>query len=190
MTRVFVLLVCFFLVIGLGEELVQNGDFENSLSHWEVDYNNNMGSWQARVDTSYHPDSDHEVYVYKYDRHYAKIRQTVDLPSTDAPILFSTSAKLYSRKISGSNYYAYATLTLLYLNSAGSSMGKTMIVHKTPLCNLQNTPEQHIIEAVSTGWEYYTFNIWDELANLPGVNAPEVAKIRIELEGHCTSQGG
>ncbi len=188
MKKYVLLLLPMFLVIGLGQELIQNGDFENALNFWTTETNHNQGSWEVSRSTTHHPDPDYEVYVYKYDRYHARIKQVVDMPTTNAD--FSASAKLYSRHISGTGYYAYATVILAYLDASGTEMGKTMIISKTANCNLQSTPTQHLIVVTSTDWEDYEFNIADELGNLSGVNPSDVAKVCVYLQSYSTGRSG
>ena len=188
MRKYVLLLLPMFLVIGFGQELLQNGDFEDSLDFWTVEQNNNQGSWAANCSTGHHPDPDMEAYVYKYDRYFARIKQTVDIPNTN--LQFSASSRLYARHISGTGYYAYAAIILEYVNSHGGLLGRTMIIQKTPNCNLGNTSVLHLIVVSSTNWEDYDFIIADELANLPGVNPAEVAKITVNLESYGTGRSG
>ena len=182
------LLLTMFLVIGFGQELIQNGGFEDSLRYWTVEYDNNQGNWYVGRATNHHPDPDFEVYVQKYDRYYSRLKQAVNIPTTN--VNFSASVKLYARHISGTGYYAYATLILQYQNSGGVQLGRTMIVQKTANCNLQSTPTQHLITVTSTDWEDYDFNIADELANLTGVNPALVAGITVHLQSYGTGRSG
>ncbi len=182
------LLLPMLLAVGVGQELIQNGDFENSLTHWTVEHNNNQGTWQAITGPGYHPDPDYEAYVYKYDRYYTRITQTVDIPST--MVKFSGSARLYAEHLSGSGYYAYATLTVQYLNSSGTELGKTMFACKTANCTMGSTATRHVVAVTSPDWEDYEFVVAGELMHLPGVNPGNVARIAVCLESYGTGCTG
>jgi hypothetical protein len=188
MRKLILLMIPVLFVVTTGQELLQNGDFEDSLDYWTVESNNNEGSWSVTVGPAHHPDPDNEVYVHKYDRYHARIRQTADMPSLN--VRFSASAKLNAAHLSGTGYYAYATVTLEYRNSSGGNLGRTMIIQKTPNCNLTNGPTQHLIVVTSADWEDYEFLLADELTNLSGVNPAEVARVTVWLESYGTGRSG
>ncbi len=188
MKKHILLLITVLLAAGIGQELIQNGDFEDSLNFWTVEFDNNQGTWAVTCSTSHHPDPDNEVLVYKYDRYYARIHQTVDVPNHN--LRFSASAKLNAAHLSGTGYYAYSAVMLEYQNSGGTALGKTMIINKTANCNLQSTPTRHLIVVTSSDWEDYGFLLVDELANLSGVNPADIAKVSVHLESYGTGRSG
>ena len=173
---------------GTDQELVQNGDFESELDYWTEEVNNNQGSHSITRSTSYRPGPDYSVRVYKYMRYFARLYQVVDIPSTD--VRFSGQARLIASKGTANGYYAYAALILDYRNSAGGSLGRTMILKKVGSYFPENTPTQHIVNVTSNEWEDYSFSIADELDNLTGVDPNEVAAISVILESYGTGATG
>ncbi len=188
MRKYVLFLLPIFLCVGFSQELFQNGDFEDSLDFWTIEHDNNQGNWAVNCSTGHHPDPDYEAYVRKYDRYYARIRQTVDVPNTD--LQFSASAKLEATHLSGTGYYAYSAVVLEYQNASGVALGKTVIINKTPNCNLQNTSTQHLIVVTSSNWEDYGFLLVDELTHLSGVNPADIAKVSGYLESYGTGRSG
>ena len=128
------------LVLGLAtaQNLLKNGDFEDSLKFWTQEQNNAQGEYEISRNTNHQPDADYEVYVYKYLQFYARIKQTVDIPScTD--VRFHASARLLASTGGTTGYYAYATVSLDYLNSSGTALGRTMIVKVAGDTSFPNT---------------------------------------------------
>ncbi len=115
MSKCILLLLPVFLVIGFGQELIQNGDFEDSLRYWAVEVDSNQGNWAVNCSSGYHPDPDSEVCVHKHNRWYARIKQTAAIPSTDVD--FSASAKLNAWHLAGSQNWAYSAIVLEYQNA-------------------------------------------------------------------------
>ena len=184
----FFLLLSVFLTTGFGQQLVRNGDFEDSLNYWTLEVNNNQGSYSVKCDTVYQPDPDYEVRVYKSMRYSALLKQTVDLPSTN--VQFSASAKLIATKGSSASYYAYAALTLQYRNAADSVLGNTMIVKKIGNYNPVSDSGRHVINVTSSAWEDYSFLLADELESLPGINPADVARVTIYLQAYGNGSSG
>ena len=188
MRNILLFLLTIFLVTGLGQELLRNGDFEDSLNYWTPVVNNNQGTYSITRDTSYQSDSDYEVRVYKSMRYSAGLAQTVDLASS--VVRFSGSAKLLATKGSTAGHYAYAAIILKYLNAGDTVLGRTMIVKKVGSYNPRNSPILYIIPVTSNDWEDYELILADEIARLSGVNPADVAKVSVCLECYGTGSTG
>ncbi len=172
-----------FISISSAGALLTNGDFEEPLHiGWSLHIDDPMAGYDTLDrDTSFHPDPDYEVKVKKFNLFYARLYQTVEIPATD--LAFSVYAKLYAYEHSPSqSYWAAASIVLSYLNSNDNLLGQTRICYKTPHCPWNNSDTVHLIVANDTlNWYTYSFNINDELTNLPGINPLEIAKINITM---------
>ena len=178
------------LTLGLatGQELLRNGGFEDSLNYWTVEYNSSSGSWDVSTGVEHQPDPDHELYVMKAYRYYARVVQTVDVSST--ALLFSGEARLETTVGSASGYYAYATVTLEYKNASGTVLGRTMIIKTTPNCTLETTPTCRLHVVDTTRWAGFEMLIDDELDSLPGINRSDVTCVSVILESWGNGRTG
>jgi len=164
-------------------ELVLNGDFELDIANgWSIDSVEGMTPYYDTLDrdTAFNPDSDYEARVKKYDSAHAKLYQVFDVATTNLD--FGINAKLYAVEYNpAGTYFAAAAVVLSYMNSSGMVLGDTRICFKTGHCIWANGPAMHLIEAPDSNWNTYSFNVNDELANLPGVNPLDIAKIKVAL---------
>lgn len=132
--------------------------------------------------TDYDPDPDYEVYVYKgTDGGYCRLYQVAnifDIPLNE--LNFSVNAKLYAYD-NDPEAYCGAAVELIYLDENDSCLGATKICARSSQCPWSNTPTDHIIDAPNTQWNNYTFNISDELTNLPGIVPGDIKKIQISF---------
>ncbi len=171
------------LNLSRGRVLITNGDFEQDLR---------IGWVMSLIDPTYgdtidclskfDPDPDNELRVKKHHATLAKIHQTVNIPTTD--LLFSISAKLYAYEHPSPSpyYWSASAIALRYLDRNYNLLGETRIAYKSPHCPWHNSPTLHIINVNDTlNWHTYSFNINDELNNLPGVNQNNIKKIQIAL---------
>ena len=172
-----------FLLVAVGSAsvLLTNGDIEQDINvGWTL--SGTMYSLDT-VDraTNYDPDGDYEVRVKKYDAPYVKLSQIVDIPTTD--LEFSVDVKLFAQEFNPTEpYWATAAVVLYYLDANEDLLGQTRICYNTPHCPYTNSNVFHMIEVPSgTNWYDYSFNINDELDNLSGVNAADIAKIEVAL---------
>lgn len=186
MKKICLLAFSALLTVCLGQELVRNGGFEDSLQYWTR--SNEGGTSTVTLDPNYDPsDPDLEVYLYQYYASYTRLDQTINVPG---PLVrFSASAKLEATTAGGAGYYAIASIILQYLDSADNNLGSTMI-YRAYAYTPQNTSTQHVIQAPSTNWERYEFLLADELTNLPGIDPAKVAKINIRLEAAGNGRSG
>jgi hypothetical protein len=171
-----------------GQELVRNGDFEDSLRNWTVEYDTTAGFWQVLRSPDFDQDPDNEVLVYKGLMYHCRLSQTVNVPTTQ--LRFAGSSLFYTNVGANEGYYAYATIILQYEDASGTVLGRTMIVKKTPYCDLQNSSTQHLIEVTDETWHDYEFLVSTELDNLPGINPAQVRRITIVLEGYGNGTPG
>lgn len=181
MSRYLLLLLILFAISNAGR-LLTNGDFEYPLSTgWYSIFG--LANTYDTIDrqTYFHPDPDYEVRVKKYDAVYAKLSQTVNVPTTN--LQFGVSAKLYALEYNPSaTYWAAAAVCLRYLDANGNQLGETRIAHMSPHCPWTNTNTVHIIPVTDpNNWYDYRFNVNNELANLPGVNPSQIRKIQVAL---------
>ena len=180
MHRYFSLLL--LVAFGSASVLVTNGDFEQDLNVGWTQAGSGMYSTDT-IDrqTNFDPDPDYEARVKKYDATYAKLYQTIDIPTTD--LEFMIDVELYAHEFnSGEPYWATAAVVLYYLDDNDNVLGQTQICYNTPHCPYTNSNVFHIIEIPSANnWYDYSFNIDYELDNLSGIDAGEIAKIQIAL---------
>jgi hypothetical protein len=171
----------FFIIINFifNQQLILNGDFEDSLNYWQLLHGTGYYD-TVKVAPFYHPDPDNEVYLYKYDADYIKLFQTVNIPHIY--LRFSFSGKLLAKELNPSApYWAFSSVILEYLDEEANYLGRTMFIYKTPHCSVANNERQHLIEITDTLWNDYQINLFEELANLPGINPFDVKKIRVAL---------
>jgi len=180
-------LIILFVTAGFvfASNLVINGDFEQELNvGW---HQSTYGSATAINRDDYDPsDPDYEVYIYKgTETGYAKLYQIVDISNTN--IDFSVYAKLIASD-NHANAWAAAAVVISYMTLSDSILGETRIYRNSQGCPWVNCSTLHLIPAPNTDWNSYSFNLDDELINLPGVNPPEISKIKVALYSctdHC-----
>ncbi len=167
--------------------LVVNGEFEQDLtSGWTESV---VGGGIIDRATQYQPDPDYEVQVYKYSSSGSvSLLQNVDIDNTD--IDFTCSARMYALDNTVGDWAATA-VGLVYLNDANSVLGETRIYRPSDGdCPWVDTPRLHLIYVPDESWHDYTFNIHDELQNLPIIDPNNVAKIQVVLYGEADYCGG
>jgi len=177
-----VLLIAGACSLGRAQQLLVNGDFELDISTgWSIDSVEGMTPYYDTLDrdTSFNPDPGYEARVKKYDSAHAKLYQTVDVTTTN--LAFGINAKLYAEELNQATTWAGAAIVLSYMNDSGAVLGETRICFKTIHCPWADGPTLHLIAAPDSNWIIYSFNVGDELANLPGVNPLEIAKVRVAL---------
>jgi hypothetical protein len=140
------------------------------------------GKWRF-VSVTYHPDADYEVRVEKGDGSgFAKLFQTVNIPTTDLD--FSCSAKMWAYD-NHATAWCGAAVWISYLNASNTLLGETMICMRSTQNPWNNTSTRHVIPVTDSLWHSYSFNINNELTNLPGVNPSQIAKIQVALYDTC-----
>ena len=181
-------LLILVLMVGIGaaSNYIDNGDFEQPLTIGWVQTAAGGGTTINRG-TNYDPDSDYEVYLYKATgtTGYAQLWQISDVPTCNIPVSFN--AKLYAWD-NHQDAWAGAAIVIGYLDDSNTLLGETRIANMSPGCPWANTADCHIIAIYDSLWHNYSFNIGDELANVPAVDPDEVTKIRVFLDAqvvHC-----
>lgn len=162
------------------DNMLVNGDFELDLTTGWVE--SSAGAYDTITrGTMYEPDPDYEAYVFKgYGSGFARLAQVINAPSTDLD--FSIKAKIYAYDNNADTLcWAASAVIISYLNDLGMLLGDTRICMLTSPCTWQNTPTCHLIPVADSFWHNYSFNIDDELTNLPGVNPLDIGKIEIAL---------
>lgn len=178
----FLILLLLTISIGFSGRLLTNGDFEQPLNvGWSSAFGLQNTSDTIDRQTYFDFDPDYEVRVKKYDEIYAKLYQTVNIPTTDLD--FSVTAKLYALEYTPTaTYWAAAAICLRYLDANGNQLGETRIAYKTPHSPWTSTSTIHLINVTDpNNWYNYSFNLNNELANLPGVNPTQIRKVQIAL---------
>jgi hypothetical protein len=168
------------IAVSYARGLFTNGDFEQDLTVGWTQAQSGANITFNRA-TNYDTDPDYEAYVYKGSGSgYAKLFQVVDIPSTD--LIFTADAKIYAYDNNADTLcWAGAAVIISYLNASNSVLGETRICMRTAPCPWQNSSTLHLIPVSDSLWHNHSFNINDELANLPGVNPSNVVKIQIAL---------
>lgn len=179
------LFIIITLSAGSGAGLLINGDFEQPLTTGWSQYLAGPGIIDRAID--YEPDPDYESQVYVTTKGvYGKLYQKVIIPSID--LRFSTKARLVAWCNELVGHWAGSSLLIAYLDDHGNHLGSTRICAKTSSCPWSNTPIHHIIDAPDSLWHTYTFDVGDELRNLPAVKPSAIKGIEIALYSetyHC-----
>lgn len=178
MTRFFIIVAVASLVFA--GDFMTNGDFEQPLSNgWQQA----SGGSSITIDraVTYDPDADYEAQAYKgAGSGYARLYEIVSVPVTDMD--FSANLKMYAYDNNADTLcWAAAALIVEYYNSSGTLLGDTRICMKTTPCPWTNSSTCHLIVVPDSFWHSYSFNVDDELTNLPGINPANVARIGIAL---------
>ena len=179
--RVFLVLVI-LVSLSTASNYIINGDFEQPLTTGWTTIMAGGGTTINRS-TTYDPDSDYEVYVYKATgtTGYAQLWQIADIPTCNIDLSFN--AKLYAWD-NYSGAWAGAAVVIEYLDNSNISLGQTMVCRWSYDCPWTNAADCHIIQVADSLWHTYNFNLLDELANVPAVDPNEVAKVKITLNAH------
>jgi hypothetical protein len=157
--------------------LITNGDFEQPFQiGWQQTASGGYETFARLTDLD--PDPDYEAMVMRIEQSgYANLYQVFQIQTTD--LVFSVDAKF--EVLAFHSAWTAASISIEYLNYNDSVLGLTRICRKTANCHWSDTTYMHLIEAVDENWHHYSFNIDSELVNIPGVNPPDIDKIRICL---------
>lgn len=164
--------------IAFAGNLLVNPDFELDLATGWIATTNGANDTINRA-TGYDPDPDYEAFIFKgYGSGYAKLAQPVTVPSTDLD--FSVRAKIYAYDNNADTLcWAAAGVIISYMDDLDMILGDTRICMRTTPCDWQNSSTCHLITVSDSFWHDYSFNIDDELLNLPGIDPGDVKKISI-----------
>jgi hypothetical protein len=178
--RKFCLLLVALAVVGFGQNLLVNGDFEQPRSIGWIRTAGGLGNTQiVSRDTGYQPDSDYEILVWQDGGSgWLTLSQMVDVPGTDLTLTFAASFE-----VDGSGTcYPVACFRVRYCDAGGGELGETRYYCHNANCPWTSTSTVHLVDVPATGWNSYTLEIAQELNdNLPGVVPASVAKVEIAL---------
>lgn len=180
-----VLVLPMLLALGFGQELLQNGDFEQELTVGWTYTDSGYGTHWAARDPGYQPDPDYEAQTYQYDNPgWARLAQVVDVPGTVLQLSFWAK---FEQTGGTSSCWPAACLCVTYYDAGMARLGETRYVYST-YANWVPSPTLSLVRVSMPDWTNYTLDIADELAtNLPGVNPGDVARIEVALLSYCYS---
>lgn len=182
---VIMLFVPFVLGSGLSQELLLNGGFEQELSIGWIYADSGLGTHQVLRGTEYQPDPDYEVWVYQYDNPgWTRLSQRVEVPGVALELSFWAK---FNESGGSSTCWPAACFQVCYYNANDSLLGETRYYYST-YANWTPTPTLSLYQITNPDWNRYQLKIADELtANLPGVNANDVAKVEVALWSYTHS---
>ncbi|MBM3332285.1 hypothetical protein FJY68_10650 [candidate division WOR-3 bacterium] len=159
-----------------------NGDFEQTVDvGWDTMAVNTAGgdtfTWS---DTLGQPTPGHAVSVRKYLAKYASLNQTVDIPNVNLTLSFDGCLEIGG---GSSTCWPVAAFAVRYLDSAGMSMGNTMLYLHDQYCTWAVSDTQSLIEVTTPGvWTPFSIDIASEIStHLPGIDPANVRKLTIDL---------
>jgi hypothetical protein len=166
--------------------MLVNGDFELPLDRgWSEGVLTEAGDHSFdRWDTLGQPTPGYAARVYKYLARYASLYQVCDVPGVD--LTFSFDGRF---RIEGGSTTCWPTgaVILSYLDGADAELGCTMILLRNQFNDWVESDTMHFYDVQVPGkWEEYELNVAQEIEdNLPGVNAPDVDKVKVQLFSYC-----
>jgi uncharacterized protein (DUF779 family) len=168
--------------LGLGTELLVNGDFEQPLDvGWTDTVVSAAGSANfERSDTLGQPSPGFAVRVYKYLASYASLSQTVDVPDVNLALSFDGRLSIGG---GSSTCWPVAAVIVRYLDASATSLGNTRIYLHDQYCTWATSDTQSLIDITTPGvWTPYSLDIASELStHLSGINPASVSKLKVEL---------
>lgn len=159
-----------------------NGDFLRPLSQgWVTQTNDLLGEHSITAT------QENGATVLKEMCGNATLVQDVKLRTTN--IVFSTRSR-FSCQATKPDYYATASVLLGFLDSDGKQLGETRIYNAAGAPPWKASNTLHLISVADTGkWQDYSLNLGEELrANLKGVDAAKVKRLRVSLESFCSGK--
>ncbi|UCG44309.1 MAG: hypothetical protein JSU73_06825 [candidate division WOR-3 bacterium] len=161
---------------------LSNAGFENSLdSGWVrvVTNDSNTAGYVERSDTLGQPGGGFAARVFKYHKQFCSLSQAVPIDTLGQVASFQARFRL-GGSVSCS---PIAAVVFSYLDSSDRRLGRTVFYLPSQYSTWADSDTQHLILATdSTGWNEYSLNLLNEVnANLPGVDAGEVKRLRVEL---------
>jgi hypothetical protein len=170
------------LVTSAPANMFVNGDFEQPLDvGWQQDTFNLAGYYSFdRWDTLGQPTPGYAGRVYKYLAYYASLGQTADVPDANVTLTFDARLQLAG---GSSTCWPTGAVIVSYLDAGGTELGTSMIILRNEYNTWResDTLKFHDVQ-VPGEWTSYELNVAEEIADfLPGVNAADVHKVRIQL---------
>lgn len=159
------------------DNLVTNGGFELPFAPDWVQ-TNTASSFTVDRGIGYDPDPDYEAHIVQNTGlGWVRLAQTLWVPETDVDF----SASLYFNATATSTAWAAAALVIEYLDASQVRLGETRLGNWTPYCTWENGPDQHLLGLPAGMWTPWSFNVNDELLNLPAVDPMQVRFLRVSL---------
>jgi len=166
--------------------MLVNGDFEQPLDvGWTEDVRHAAGNALfERTDTMGQPEPGHAARVYKYLAYHASLMQVVDVPNAYHALEFDGRFRIAG---GSSTCWPTAALIVSYLDDADAELGSTMFILRNQFNTWRESDTLHFVDIqVPSVWEHYELDISQEVADhLPGVNALDVRKLKLQLFSYC-----
>lgn len=180
-----ILLMTLLAVLGFGQNLLVNGDFEQDLSVGWVQTSGGYGTPTVNRGTTHQPDPDYEAMVQWYDNSgWIELGQVVDVPGPTLDLSFWTSL----HRTSETSCWPAACFDVRYYNSSSTLLGITRYYYSS-VTAWTATPTLHPIVVSDSNWHQYDLNVAEEIsANLPGVDPGAVTRVGVVL--FDTTAGG
>jgi hypothetical protein len=176
------LVLALIISIGSASNYVTNGDFEQDLTVGWFQANNGTGITITRG-TTYDPDPDYEVNLYKYGTGttgmgHATIYQVADIPTRNIDLSFDAKMTAYDNYV---GIWAASGVFVGYMDASSNMLGETRIYYATDECPWMNSATQHLIPVTDNNWHSYSINVADELIYMPGIDPSQVSKIKVTV---------
>lgn len=169
------LLPAFAASTAQAENLIVNGDFEQPLlPPWSL-FTGGVCTIERLTDLD--PDPDYEVHVDLAGGGAGQLIQVVPVPDTE--IDFTGHMRFHADGTGDA--WAGAAVVLSYLNSAQELLGETRLGAWTHSCPWESGPASHLIGMPDDVWLDWSFNINEELVELPAVDPLAVRYVRVAL---------
>jgi hypothetical protein len=137
-----------------------------------------------RSDTLGQPGGGFAVRVYKYQRQFCALSQTVPVETLGQVVRF------WARLRIGADVPCsqVASVVFNYLDSTGNRLGRTIVCRVSDSCTWTDSDTLHTRKVTDTTgvWAQYSLNLETELDSfLPNVSQESIKKLRVELYA-CT----
>ncbi|MFO7675742.1 MAG: hypothetical protein R6X12_05465 [bacterium] len=179
MRKTLTVLAVLALSVGLAQELLVNGDFEQPLATGWTHTDSGYGTHQSDRAIDYHPDPDYEAMTYQYDNPgWSRLSQTVVTPGIQLSLSFWAK---FEEAGGVSTCWPAACFSVRYLDGAGTALGETRWYYST-YANWVPSPTLSLHRITAPDWAEYSLDVAQEItANLPGVNPGDVAQLEVAL---------
>ena len=173
-----------FVLPAAAQELLVNGDFEQDLSvGWQDTVNSLTGSWLFERSDTLGQSSGFAGRIEKSLAAFAALTQQVMVPNQHVLLSFDARFRIGG----GSNTcWPVASVIVRYLDATGTELGNTKFILHNEFCTWANSDTAHLIEIENPdAWANHQLDIAQEIyGNLPGVNAWNVAQVRLEIHAY------
>jgi len=162
------------------QELLTNGDFEQGLDvGWKDTVRSLAGTFLfERSDTM--GSAGCAARVMKGLASFAALTQQVNVPNHHLLLSFDGRFRIGG---GSSTCWPVAAVIVRYQDGSGTELGNTKFVLHNEFCTWANSDTAHLVEITAPGeWHPHQLDIAQEIYdNLPGVNAWNVAQVRVEI---------